>query len=176
MCFCELAGCQAIAIIKNKVFINVMKRAYARLVLVVAAIFALFLVRNYYYNYNISQGTASVCIRDSCFEAELATTSEERSRGLMYRESLAMDDGMLFVYPSEGIYQFWMKNTLIPLDMIWISSARKIVNINRSAQPCQPDYCPAINPGAESQYVLEINGGLSDRLGFEVGDDVLINI
>jgi uncharacterized membrane protein (UPF0127 family) len=149
-----------------------MKWAYARLLAVVAVIFALFLVNNYYPD----QEASRVCIRDSCFEVELATTSAVRAKGLMYRESLAEDRGMLFVYNSEGMYQFWMKNTLIPLDMIWISQDGKIVNIKRSAQPCQPDYCPTINPGAESQYVLEINGGLSERLGFEVGDDVTISL
>jgi uncharacterized membrane protein (UPF0127 family) len=111
-----------------------------------------------------------VCISDSCFYVELALTPQEQARGLMYRESLDRDSGMLFVLEGEGIYPFWMKNALIPLDIIWIDGNMTVVFISRDAQPCGPLYCPSINPGVPARYVLEINGGLSDELGFVDGD------
>ena len=65
-----------------------------------------------------------VCIRGVCFDAEVAVTAAERSRGLMYREVLAGDRGMLFVFPEEGPHSFWMKNTRIELDIIFIAADR----------------------------------------------------
>jgi uncharacterized membrane protein (UPF0127 family) len=153
-----------------------MKKTYQHLIIAVAFVVALSLGVLAFGDQHI-QVPNNVCIRDVCFEAEIAATSDQRAFGLMNRQHLDEDRGMLFVYPNEGLYQFWMKNTLIPLDMIWIGSDNKIVNIKKSAQPCPPaGDCPTINPGADAQYVLEINGGLSDQFGFEIGDDVTINI
>jgi uncharacterized membrane protein (UPF0127 family) len=63
-----------------------------------------------------------------------------------------------------------MKNTLIPLDIIWINSSQNVVYIKKNAQPCTPDYCPSIVPIKNAKYVLEINGGLSDKYEIKVGD------
>jgi len=152
-----------------------MKRAYLPVLAAVAFIAALVLVL-FLPGYLQEPALDSVCIKGTCFRVEIAATADQRARGLMYRESLDYDRGMLFVYASEGVYQFWMKNTLIPLDIIWIGSDKRIVNIKRNAEPCGAVSCPTINPGADSLYILEINGGLADALGFVVGDEVVISI
>ncbi len=115
----------------------------------------------------------TVCIRGNCFNVEVALTQEQKSRGLMFREHIDDDKGMLFLYSSEAPRPFWMKNTLVPLDIIWISCDNHIVSIAREAQPCETDPCPIITPEGLSRNVLEINGGMSDRLGITEGDEVI---
>ncbi len=98
--------------------------------------------------------------------AEVADTREERRVGLMRRNHLADDAGMLFVFPREGDQSFWMKNTLIPLDMIFINSALRVVGIVRGAAP------HSLEPrevGQASRYVLEVNGGWAARRRVQVG-------
>lgn len=106
---------------------------------------------------------------------ELADDAAERSIGLMFRESLDGNTGMLFVYGREGKYSFWMKNTLIPLDMIWISEGMEIVDI-RHAEPCKKDPCPSYSPQKEAMYVLEVGGNFTDENSINVGDKVSIKI
>ncbi len=108
-----------------------------------------------------------VCFGDNCFLVELAQTSEELSQGLMHKESLAQDRGMLFIFPASGVYNFWMKNTKIPLDMIWINDKREVVFIKNNAQPCMENVCPSMGPGVEAIYVLEINAGLAEKIGIK---------
>jgi len=74
----------------------------------------------------------------------------------MYRESLPEKKGMLFVFPTSDIHDFWMKNTIIPLDMIWIDNQFKVVHI-ANAQPCTEDPCKIYAPRTLAKYVLEIN-------------------
>jgi len=115
-----------------------------------------------------SSDISSVCFEDRCFDVELAVTSAEKSQGLMYRDNLRDDEGMLFVYNLEGEYSFWMKNTLISLDIIWIDDNYEIVYIEHSAQPCGV-ICDSITPGSIAMYVLEINGGISKEVRLNVG-------
>lgn len=103
------------------------------------------------------------------FEVEIATTPEEQAKGLMHRTSLGADEGMLFVYPSPVETAFWMKNTLIPLDMIFIDDQRKIVRITANTRPMSLTPRPAPSPVIG---VLEINGGRAAELGIQVGDVV----
>src|SRR5688500_9478780 len=79
---------------------------------------------------------------------ELAADPETRARGLMHRPLLAPDRGMLFLFPSSEIQSFWMKDTLIPLDMIWIDEDRRIVDIMSDVPPCRADPCPSYTPRA----------------------------
>ena len=118
---------------------------------------------------------AAVCFNDSCFTAELALTPEEQSCGLMFRDHLEPESGMLFVFPQEGVYPFWMKNTLIPLDIIWIDGEGKVVYISKDAQPCKSVACPMMTPDREAKYVLEVNAGVSGQIGLGLGDMVTIN-
>ena len=116
---------------------------------------------------------ASVAIdtgsRKVAFRVEVAVTPEEHARGLMYRSELAADAGMIFVFEQPSVQRFWMKNTLIPLDMIFIGKDRKIVGIVEDAVP---ETETERMVGAPSQYVLEIGGGLSTRLGIKRGQPV----
>lgn len=109
-----------------------------------------------------------VCIQTGpCFNVTLADTPEKRARGLMYRTFLAPQEGMLFVFDREDIYPFWMKDTLISLDMIWISKDQKIVDIATETLPMSTR---SIIPTAKARYVLEVTAGTTKRLGMKVGD------
>jgi len=111
-----------------------------------------------------------VCFKEHCFLVELATNDLERARGLMFRASLAADQGMLFIFDSPGEYPFWMKNTQIPLDIIWLDEDQKVVFISADTAPCDETNCPSINPQKSAKYVLELNGGAAQRIGLAVGD------
>lgn len=110
-----------------------------------------------------------VCFASDCFDVEVANTTDAREKGLMHRENLNQNRGMLFIFPEENIYSFWMKNTLITLDIIWLNSNQEIVFISSNNQPCQPDNCLSVNPGIKAKYVLEINAGLSEKIGLGIG-------
>jgi uncharacterized membrane protein (UPF0127 family) len=101
---------------------------------------------------------------------EIAATPELRAQGLMYRDHLEPARGMLFFFPDDGVYDFWMKNTMIPLDMVWIDAGRTIVHIKSDVPPCRVDPCPSYDPGVEARYILEVAGGEAARRGFRVGD------
>jgi len=111
-----------------------------------------------------------VCYKKYCFLVELARTNEETEKGLMFRNHLDKDKGMLFIFDKEDIYPFWMKNTLIALDIIWMDEVGNIVFISKNNQPCLADNCPSINPGAKAKYVLEINAGVAEELGIKTGE------
>jgi hypothetical protein len=101
---------------------------------------------------------------------EIANTDELRAQGLMYRDHLAPDAGMLFFFPSDGFYAFWMKNTRIPLDMIWIDANRRVVDVRIEALPCKADPCPSYPPKGNARYVLEVAGGVARQHGLKAGD------
>jgi uncharacterized membrane protein (UPF0127 family) len=103
------------------------------------------------------------------FTIEIADDPGERSRGLMFRREMDDDHGMLFIFEQSQPVGFWMKNTPLPLDMIFISRDKKIVGIVEQAVPFSLD---SRSVGAPSQFVLEINGGLSRRYGLKEGDSV----
>ena len=104
------------------------------------------------------------------FDVELAETPMQQMQGLMFRERLAPDAGMLFLYNQPQPASFWMKNTLIPLDMIFIGADGRIVNVHANAVPHSLD---AVNSAGPVKGILEINGGMSARLGIRAGDRVL---
>ncbi len=105
-----------------------------------------------------------VCGGDQCFMVELARTPAERQKWLMYRESMEENSGMLFVFETSDIYGFWMKNTLIPLDMLRIDEQLNIVKV-LTAEPCKTDPCSTYNPWATAKYVLEINAWMAAKYG-----------
>jgi uncharacterized membrane protein (UPF0127 family) len=126
-------------------------------------------------NNNPAQNQNRVCFQQNCFTVELALTPEQQVQGLMNRQTLGNDSGMLFVFPQEGIYPFWMKDTLIPLDMIWMDSNGTVVFIGKDEQPCGM-VCPSINPGVQAKYVLEVNAGTVDRIGLTIGSRMTLDI
>lgn len=103
------------------------------------------------------------------FQVEIAVSNEEQQKGLMFRESLGDREGMFFPFPRERRASFWMKNTLIPLDLIFLASDGTIVNIVANAEP--HSLKRRLSRG-RVRAVLEINGGLSKTLGIEPGDVV----
>jgi uncharacterized membrane protein (UPF0127 family) len=107
--------------------------------------------------------------RELTFQVDVADTPAKRELGLQYRRDLAADRGMIFLFPSESNHSFWMKNTPIPLDMIFISRDQKIVGIVERAVPFSTD---SRSVPAASQFVLEINGGLAGHYGVKVGDSI----
>lgn len=117
----------------------------------------------------LTEAKNKVCFQQNCFEVEIASNDKDRERGLMFRDKMDQDKGMLFVFDEESRYPFWMKNTQISLDMIWMDSDWKVVAI-KTATPCLADPCPNYDPGANAKYVLEINGGLADSQNIRVGD------
>ncbi|MCI0437410.1 MAG: DUF192 domain-containing protein, partial [Gemmatimonadetes bacterium] len=100
---------------------------------------------------------------------EVVNTPATRERGMMYRTALAEDHGMLFVFPDEVVRSFWMKNTLIPLDMLFIARDGRIVGIAADAVPLS---MASRSVGQPSLYVLEVNGGWAARHGVRAGDRV----
>lgn len=117
-------------------------------------------------------GLSQACFDRTCFYVETAKTAEARSRGLMFRQELAADQAMLFIFETPGVYKFWMKDTLIPLDIIWLDSEKQVVFIEPEAQPCFKENCPLFGPETLAQYVLEINGGLAEEFNIKAGDKV----
>jgi uncharacterized membrane protein (UPF0127 family) len=107
--------------------------------------------------------------REITFVVEVADTPAKRELGLQYRRDLPLDRGMIFLFPHEADQTFWMKNTPIPLDMIFIDSQRQIVGVAEEAVPFSLD---ARSVGRASRFVLEINGGLSKRYGIKPGNSV----
>jgi uncharacterized membrane protein (UPF0127 family) len=107
------------------------------------------------------------------FTVEIAETPETWERGLMERASLDQNAGMLFIFPDIAPRAFWMMNTLIPLDMLFIDAHRRVINIQANALPCAaPRRCPTYNSTAPAKYVLEIPGGRAHALGLQAGDQV----
>lgn len=98
---------------------------------------------------------------------EVMNTPPARERGMMYRTSLGEDHGMLFVFPEEVEHAFWMKNTLIPLDMLFIARDGRIVGVHPEAVPLST---ASVSVGKPSLYVLEMNGGWAARHGVRTGD------
>lgn len=106
------------------------------------------------------------------FQVELADTDPARQRGLMQRESLASDRGMLFVFEREAPQAFWMKNTLIPLDILYFDQERRLVSISRDVPPCKSALCPSYPSAGPAKYVLELNAGAAAELGIARGDRI----
>ncbi len=161
------------------------KSMLLKTVLVVAAVGILFLAVEYFemLSNNVSQALPAtqsvepetnpvqVCFPNACIEAELAQTPEKRSQGLMFRQVLREGEGMLFAFETEAVYSFWMKNTLIPLDMIWVDSSKKVVHIEH-AIPCTTERCQSYTPSVAALYVVEVNAGFAEENNIKIGDAV----
>lgn len=118
-------------------------------------------------NKQLSFNLTSACFGEKCFKVRIADTQEKRAQGLMFVKEMPEYEGMFFIFEKEEIHPFWMKNTLIPLDIIWLDENQNIVFIKKNVLPCKEDPCEVINPGKPARYVLEINAGLVDKLNLE---------
>lgn len=128
----------------------------------------------------LAAGTAGAACRDdqvelrwqggqARFTVEVADDDAERSRGLMFRESLPRSAGMLFIYETPRRATFWMKDTLIPLDMVFADPSGRVTKVHANAQPKD---LTTIDGGEGVKYILEINGGLASRLGIAPGAEL----
>ncbi len=106
------------------------------------------------------------------FNVEIAETSKEKQQGLMFREELCNDCGMLFIFSNENIRGSWMKNTLIPLDMLFINANLEIVDI-KHADPCVTEKCESYTGRDKAMYVLEVNKNMFDEK--VIGQKIKIN-
>jgi uncharacterized membrane protein (UPF0127 family) len=115
-------------------------------------------------------GEALVSIRDTTFDVELAVTQQERSQGLMHRKTLAPNNGMLFVYPEPATVSFWMKETQIPLDILFFDNEGQLSQLYENLPPCKRDPCETYTGTTPSAFILEIPAGSARKYGFRRGD------
>jgi len=118
--------------------------------------------------------TYRVTIGSTTVYAEAADTFAEREMGLMNRTYLNEDAGMLFIFPTQQQQSFWMKNMRIPLDIVFITADKHVLEIYASVPPCTSDPCALYTSSAPIQYVLEVNAGFCARNGIVSGDPVVI--
>ncbi len=119
------------------------------------------------------QGEISFVGPDSAFktriDVEIADTEYKRDLGLMYRDKMEENQGMLFIFPQEDNLSFWMKNTILPLDMMFVDKNYKILNIHKNTKPYSLQSYSSIAP---AQYVVEVNAGFTDAHNIEPGDQI----
>ena len=107
------------------------------------------------------------------FAIEIADDDAERARGLMFRDELPADHGMLFVHDREEPQAYWMKNTKIPLDILYFDGKRKLVSMQPRVPPCSAgDRCPPYPSTGSALYVLELNAGTAEAMGVAAGDEL----
>jgi hypothetical protein len=123
-------------------------------------------------------GDPYVELRGERFMVEIADDPQEQARGLMYRDSMPGNHGMLFLFDREEPQAFWMKNTKIPLDILYFDSNWKLVGWSLNTPPCAQSAsaaaCPSYPSGQPAKYVLELNGGTAERLGAQFGDTLKV--
>ena len=105
-------------------------------------------------------------------QAEIAKNPYQLAKGLMFRKSLNENNGMLFIFNDEKNRTFWMKNTKIPLDIIFISKDKKIVDIKENFLPCSNISCPSYTSTQSAKYILEINAGLVEKNKIQIDEDI----
>ena len=136
----------------------------------------IYLILNFFlvslYTFSNEKIDVSIYNKNITFNVEVAKTIEERRIGLMYRKKLLNNEGMLFIFPREKIIQLWMKNTYIPLDVIFISENKVIVDIKKNMEKLSETI---VKSKVKSRYALEFNAGLINKLDIEIGDKVLFN-
>ena len=115
--------------------------------------------------------SAEIGVNDISFQVQVADTPRERAKGLSGRESLAEEEGMLFVYEEAGRYSFWMKGMQFPLDFIWIKGDR-VVDLDRNVLPGEVQLPKTISPKVKVDKVLEVKAGSIEEYNIEVGDRI----
>lgn len=114
--------------------------------------------------------------RNLSLSAELSLTPKQHQRGLMGRTHLSREKAMLFVFSEDEKLSFWMKDTLIPLDLVFVSSGLRVVDIKNDFQPCFDSFCSAYVSIAPAKYVVEMSAGLAAEKGLNIGDRLEIKI
>lgn len=120
-------------------------------------------------------GEPAVSIRGERFSIEIAADDRTRALGLMYRKAMEENHGMLFLFTDQRPRSFWMKNTRIPLDILYFDEQFKLVSMQLDVPPCRQTRCPSYPSGLPARYVLELNAGTAADLGVERGDVLQIH-
>lgn len=161
--------------------LNILKRLSPLLIIVVAFLVFQFFTKDELADYNDkvledqTQYYAKFTTEDELvltFKLDTAKTSFEKAKGLMYVTEYPANKAMYFANTEDVADKYWMKNTMIPLDIIFLDKENEIVFIEKNAQPCKVEDCPLYGPDKSYRSVIEINGGLSEKYGFKVGDKV----
>lgn len=117
-------------------------------------------------------GARAVLPSGQVYRLEVALTPDAQAHGLMFRESLREKSGMIFLFSDGQPHRFWMKNTMIPLDIIWMDAAGQVVFVSADTPPCTVDPCPSYGPNHPIASVLEIGGGMAKKEGVTVGSHI----
>ena len=96
-------------------------------------------------------------------QAEVMVSDEDRAMGLMFRPSLPLDRGMVFIFETVDFHAIWMKNCKFPIDIVWLDEGRRVVHVAEAVPPCKADPCPVYNPMRKASYVIELNAGQARR-------------
>jgi uncharacterized membrane protein (UPF0127 family) len=123
-----------------------------------------------------ASGGPRVEIGGKTFKVELADTRQKQALGLMFRDSMPADQGMLFIFPNEAPRSFWMKNTRIALDIMYFDKHLKLVSISADTPPCRVNRCPSYPSVVPAKYVLELNAGTASALGVGLGDSLVLDL
>ena len=108
--------------------------------------------------------------------AEIADTPERLQRGYMFRSEVREGEGMIFLFERPDFHAFWMKNTLVSLDIIWMDDAHTVVHLEANTPPCKADPCPSYSPIRKTSSVLEVRAGTAAAQGLKIGDRLRITI
>ena len=127
---------------------------------------------------NVFSAPSSVDVRVNgrVVTALIASTPAQQAKGFMFKPKISEDEAMIFVYPVEDVYSFWMKNTKFALDIIWLDSKQKAVYIKENFTPCVKEPCMVETPKAKARYVLEVKAGTVKKTSLKVGDRVYFNL
>ena len=117
-----------------------------------------------------------VVLKGHRFMVELALTPEDQALGLMFRDAMPADRGMLFIFPDQRMRSFWMKNTRIPLDILYFDEQLRLVSVSENAKPCRTPRCTSYPSTGPARYVLELNAGQAARLGVQPGDELELRL
>jgi uncharacterized membrane protein (UPF0127 family) len=123
-----------------------------------------------------ASGGPSVELGGRTFSVEIADTQAKHQLGLMFRDSMPADHGMIFIFADEAPRSFWMKNTRIPLDIMYFDKDLKLVGLSADTPPCKVSRCPAYPSIAPAKYVLELNAGIAASLGVGLGDKLTLEL
>jgi len=114
-------------------------------------------------------------LRGRRFQVEIAADDASRERGLMFRDNMPADQGMLFVFDAERPQAFWMKNTRIALDILYFDAQRRLVSASERTPPCTlGDGCPSYASAGPARFTLELNAGIAHTLGVKRGDELVL--
>jgi len=134
-----------------------------------------FVLSLFFVTYSFAEAKVKqICFKGNlCIEAEIADSLKEREKGLMFRDSLSDNKGMLFIFEQAGVHSFWMKNMRFPIDIIWMDEAGEVVYLSENVLPCG-EKCEVLRPQLNVKQVLEVKAGFVKKHGIRLKNKVLL--